>query len=123
MERKDLDDFNQDPRNAFINFLIKNMFIVEEHLFLGGRFGSAIRALTGLIASLDKDSKEKLKPQYEELRAFEQNILTCTREKMYQIYYDVLSQLQATYLVEFRRQRLEKQDYDKLDEEEKSEEP
>jgi len=106
---------NQDPRSSFINFIVKNMFTIEGYLYLSTRILSAIRPLICLIASLDKDSKEKLNKEYEELLSFERNTNLCSREKMYRIYYDILTHLQETYLIAFRRQRLEKEDLDKME--------
>jgi len=117
MDKKDSEDFEQDPRNAFINFLIKNMFLIEERIFFASRYLSAIEPLQGLIGSLDSNSKKKLVKQRKELEAFEANTNLCSATKIKQIYYDVLDRLQDTYLIEFRRHRLEKEDLDKLEKE------
>lgn len=95
-------DFAQESKKVFVNFLILNCNLIEQKIYFGGSATSAIRPLKGLIDSLDAQSKKKLKQQYEDLQSFEANVYLCSRERMEQIYSQVLSYLHSTYLKEMR---------------------
>jgi len=94
--------FTQDPRKAFINFIIMNMVQIEQRIFFSSRYLSAIEPLQGLISSLDPKSKKVLEQQYKDLEAFEQNTNLCSAAKIKRIYWEVLNYLQDTYLKETR---------------------
>jgi len=115
VEKKTGGDFDKEFRNMYVSFLIKNITVVENYLFFEGDPIHAILPLRGLISSLDSDSKEILKEQRNQLKSFEENTNLCSAEKMYKIYDVVMSYLMDTYLLEFRRKRLEKTDLDKLE--------
>jgi len=115
VEKKTGGDFDKEFRNMYVSFLIKNITVVENGLFFEGDPLRAILPLRGLISSLDADSKEILKEQRKQLDSFEENVKNCSASKMYKIYDVVMSYLMDTYLLEFRRRRLEKADLDKLE--------
>jgi len=115
VEKKAGEDFDKEFRNMYVSFLIRNITVVESHLFFEGNPIHAILPLRGLISSLDSDSKEILKEQRKQLDSFEENVKNCSTSKMYKIYDTVMSYLMDTYLLEFRRKRLEKADLDKLE--------
>ena len=94
-------DFNQEPKKVFVNWLIWTGKIVEEQLYMGGKISLAVRAMRGLIAKLDKKSKEKLKPQLDRLMEIESNMLTLnSRTDLEQLFSDILSYLHNVYLKE-----------------------
>lgn len=91
-------DYSQDPRKVFVNFLLWNIKEIEGQIyFSSGRSRQATRLLTGLIDSLDQNSKEKLKDQYERLTLMKAPL----PGDLEQLYRDIMTYLHQTYLQEF----------------------
>ena len=110
-------DFLGEPRKVFINFLIWNLKEIETQLFFGGRASQAVSRLRGLISVLDVKSQQQLEPQLKKLLEFDGG-KPYYKTDVEIIFREVTAYLHETYLKELRLPRLEKKDFDEMEEEE-----
>jgi len=90
--------WQNEPSKNFINYIIRNLSEIQHLLFHRDQPGLAIPAMRGLISSLDPYSKEKLKPIYDDLWKWHDNIRVVNRRMIEEAYYKLVDYLHTTYL-------------------------
>lgn len=95
-------DFNQEPRKVFLNLLLWNVKIIETHIYMQRNSSAALRALMGLIDSLDQKSKKDLGERYDQLKEVSEGKSPLYDGMLEEAFSEILSYLHEGYLKEMR---------------------